>query len=719
MGTENYDLPKIDGSSSVKVPRDFNALADAIDTNLSREIERLDIVTSSLGSGAPKGVYATINALKSAKPTGDANIYVVTADGKWYYWDGTAWTSGGVYQATGIEETMKQEIIDTLIDTAKLIWLPPVTSFSILASSYPNAIAGNAVMTRDTGKVYRFDGLIWIEIQDIDPTAINEVDSRLTAKTNKNSLDIGELSLLGTTPRSLAQSLGEKEFNVKDYGILPSNDAELNSQRIQSLINLIVTLKGGTLFFPAGTYSIDAPLIIDGDRIHFKGCGFQSVLKKTSNTVSNALSRSYVDDTGVTQTINYDDAAIFNVLFPTNSYRLYFSLEAMKFDVGGNYNVAIINAPRLAHSTFKQLLSEGSNYCFKGFIGWMNSFENIRSRYSKKHFIVTGGTSHTFKNVHCDQKSTPDGTGFLLDGLTYSTLESCGVDSISASYVIRNKASITMSGCGAETLSQALLIQNSAVTINGGMYLFALVDSSNGNTLTPWVFESGSNVTLDGTVFKALDYTVGDIGNFSNVSKPVIRGGAMVNMINVDFDVALLPNSSSVPYSVTGLDSFANLLKGSKKTTGWSSGNMTKDENKFKLQGKDKSVSAPINTKTELFRIKNSSYGTSVIGSFEAYAWSNYDNAIGGVLYNRVTFAGVDKTNQSQTITKQQEERTVLTTGQTTFTVAYTIDRDATSKDLIISVTITGPSTYKPFEYDLHISYQGRIGATHSRLDCI
>lgn len=55
---------------------------------------------SFIGSGSPKGVYASLSALQTAKPTGDQFIYVTTDNGNWYYWNGSAWTSGGVYQAT-------------------------------------------------------------------------------------------------------------------------------------------------------------------------------------------------------------------------------------------------------------------------------------------------------------------------------------------------------------------------------------------------------------------------------------------------------------------------------------------------------------------------------------------------------------------------------------------------------------------------------------------
>jgi hypothetical protein len=52
-------------------------------------------------NGGPKGVYATLAALQTAFATGDSNNYLVAADGKWYYWSGSAWTAGGQYLSTG------------------------------------------------------------------------------------------------------------------------------------------------------------------------------------------------------------------------------------------------------------------------------------------------------------------------------------------------------------------------------------------------------------------------------------------------------------------------------------------------------------------------------------------------------------------------------------------------------------------------------------------
>lgn len=76
---------------------------------LSQNFEKIDVQMKnsetqiqSLASGSPKGVYETLVALETAKPTGDTSIYLVTADGYWYYWNGLAWTDGGAYQATTV-----------------------------------------------------------------------------------------------------------------------------------------------------------------------------------------------------------------------------------------------------------------------------------------------------------------------------------------------------------------------------------------------------------------------------------------------------------------------------------------------------------------------------------------------------------------------------------------------------------------------------------------
>lgn len=70
-------------------------------------------------SGSPKGVYTTLAQLTSAFPAGNNNTYVVSADGNWYYWNGSAWVAGGVYQATQIAEGTVTPLKTSFIESAK------------------------------------------------------------------------------------------------------------------------------------------------------------------------------------------------------------------------------------------------------------------------------------------------------------------------------------------------------------------------------------------------------------------------------------------------------------------------------------------------------------------------------------------------------------------------------------------------------------------------
>ena len=85
-----------------KVNSNFNVLSSEIDAKADDSF--VQNLSKSIGNGGPKGVYATVAALTSAKPKGDSNVYVVSADGCWYFWSGSAWTKGGIYQSTGISD---------------------------------------------------------------------------------------------------------------------------------------------------------------------------------------------------------------------------------------------------------------------------------------------------------------------------------------------------------------------------------------------------------------------------------------------------------------------------------------------------------------------------------------------------------------------------------------------------------------------------------------
>jgi hypothetical protein len=99
---------------------------------------------ASVTSGSPKGTYATVALLTTAFPAGNTNIYVVTADGKWYYWSGSAWTVGGIYQAGEIDAVLAQVVSNGYnIDRHNLLLISECERFDKWKNNnYKNNVGG-------------------------------------------------------------------------------------------------------------------------------------------------------------------------------------------------------------------------------------------------------------------------------------------------------------------------------------------------------------------------------------------------------------------------------------------------------------------------------------------------------------------------------------------------------------------------------------------------
>ena len=89
-----------------------------------RKISQVEDLVASAVSGKPKAVTSTSDM------TDHNQIYVLTTDGKWYYWDGTTWSAGGSYQGTSLatgsvslanlDNELAGEIYKKLSDITKL-----------------------------------------------------------------------------------------------------------------------------------------------------------------------------------------------------------------------------------------------------------------------------------------------------------------------------------------------------------------------------------------------------------------------------------------------------------------------------------------------------------------------------------------------------------------------------------------------------------------------
>jgi lysophospholipase L1-like esterase len=136
MGQRNASNTEWDNHFPVTKAENIITANGNIVIDLGKKADKtyVDAVTQSIASGSPKGAFTTL-ALLQADATantldGKKYIYVVTADGKWYYWNGSAWTAGGVYQSTGL--TDKSVLTTKLEDSARFDAYPfqPLASFN-------------------------------------------------------------------------------------------------------------------------------------------------------------------------------------------------------------------------------------------------------------------------------------------------------------------------------------------------------------------------------------------------------------------------------------------------------------------------------------------------------------------------------------------------------------------------------------------------------------
>lgn len=139
-------------------------------------------------------------------------------------------------------EEAKPQIIDELVDSAKLNYLSPaVETFGDIESTHPNPDVGDAVNVTSEGKVYRWNGSAWEWIQGIDPGPYNQLDEK-----------IGEIN----------SDLEDRGINVLLNGVAGDGVTD-DTQVIQDLIN-----NNSYVVFPipTGKYRLTDEIIIPSNR---------------------------------------------------------------------------------------------------------------------------------------------------------------------------------------------------------------------------------------------------------------------------------------------------------------------------------------------------------------------------------------------------------------------------------------------------------------------
>lgn len=98
-----------------KILNQDNEIAN-FESGITTQIASMNDKIDSATSGSPKAVYDTVSDLTTDNPNHNY-IYLVTEDGKWYYYDTTEsdWVAGGTYQSTGLDSEIQSQIESSTI----------------------------------------------------------------------------------------------------------------------------------------------------------------------------------------------------------------------------------------------------------------------------------------------------------------------------------------------------------------------------------------------------------------------------------------------------------------------------------------------------------------------------------------------------------------------------------------------------------------------------
>ncbi|MEQ9809177.1 right-handed parallel beta-helix repeat-containing protein [Streptococcus jiangjianxini] len=118
---ERYILTSAkEGNANLEVSKArgyFGTLAEHLSAIDEKATTKLDAIVS----GSPKKVLATLGELQSNFPNGAEGVFVVSENGHWYYWDGSVWQDGGVYQSAVLADYQKGSYLMRVLDKVKKV----------------------------------------------------------------------------------------------------------------------------------------------------------------------------------------------------------------------------------------------------------------------------------------------------------------------------------------------------------------------------------------------------------------------------------------------------------------------------------------------------------------------------------------------------------------------------------------------------------------------
>lgn len=510
-------------------------------------------------------------------------------------------------------------------------------------------------------------------------------------------------------------------YVLEDFDYGPSAAPEWNSRVFNALIPLAKGMFIASRTINA-TVNHDAPVdIINRVTIMLP----QSLrIRKTGSAVGSIV-RTIKPAGGMEQDYTFSKDCVFN-LIPENdtiNYAVY--VNVIGGDLGGDSHSGkgVFDAPMAAYCTLSRIIGSESKFFWAGLDNFQNTFEDLRSRFSEKHFYIENGTSNNFSRVACDggKDGTSVGTGFQL-ACKYTTMTACAADKIQLSYDIFGNGEVTMVGCGSESFGRLIRTRDNAVAVvKGGKLQYDVVASNLGISAEPWAAYDDSTITMEGTTLSAENFSdAPDSTAFAPISLPIAVGASRFIADNCKH-----PSKSSASPVFQGDEIIVQSsaygewgFGGERKCFSATSLYIENTTSKQRMQKHIASVPGD-GTWVTVGQFDLSLYGSSVMGEVTVTVYSPYASGVGLAGFGKMLFSAVQQSSGgalSVNNSTLQVARADFSPAQPSPTIEMQMVASGTTATLQIKLT-SGGGTLSPSSVSLDVEYVSRKSGLPGRVD--
>lgn len=367
----------IDELNNSKVNKEtVGQLNNLTTTNKSNIVESINEVNGKqnfLQPQKPKGTYENLSALQTAYPNGASGVYLTSDNGHWYYWNGSQYVDGGVYQASEIADDSINNF--KVNDTINLLFDYDKVALSKGYKSY-------AVTNWEIGYITPSNGNNHVNSYTVrNATAIT-----LSKKTIVLcSIPSGFRFRVYTYNASDDTYVGCTDWLTKSYEFTPDNTKKyrfaINNNDSEIVTNVMQILKSVIVAFSEDIFEINAKTRIESDVItllHQGGMGNPYPMNTIENFIYSRKKgfKWFETDVSITSdgvmVISHDDIRRdINNVEVIISQTTYNDLNAHQF-----YQDSSIKIP-----TIDQLLSNAKKYGFNLSLEYKNNFTSMQQYY--------------------------------------------------------------------------------------------------------------------------------------------------------------------------------------------------------------------------------------------------------------------------------------------------------------------------------------------------